>query len=61
MSHTIKCSNCGKWFHVVETPMGVPGGKDKEEYYCPYCDHEEGYIMTDGFVHTLEIEPQPDK
>ena len=40
--------------------MGVPGGKDKEEVICPYCHSEEGTRMTDGFVYTYKIEPQPD-
>ena len=26
-----KCSQCGKWFEVHVTTMGVPGGKEKEE------------------------------
>ena len=60
MAYRVKCSKCKKWFYVVEYPMGVPGGKDKEEYNCPYCLHENGYIMTDGYVRTEKIEPQPE-
>ena len=52
---TCKNPKCGKKFDVSESPMGVPGGKDREEYYCPYCQTENGYIMTDGFVHTRKI------
>lgn len=55
-----KCSRCGKWFEVHVTTMGVPGGKEKEEVNCPYCHSEEGYRMTDGFVYTYKIEPQPE-
>lgn len=39
--------------------MGVPGGKDREEYSCPYCHEEVGYIMTDGHVKVEKMEPQP--
>lgn len=60
MAYKVKCSKCKKWFYVIDMPMGVAGGKDKEEYFCPYCYHEEGAIMTDGFVHTEKIEPQPE-
>ena len=63
MAFRVKCSNenCKKWFNVIDMRMGVPGGKDKEEYYCPYCYHEVGYIMTDGYVRTEKIEPQPEE
>ena len=55
--YTEKCSNCGKVFRVVIAPMGVPGGKMREEINCPYCYHENGSCMTDGFVRTYKIEP----
>lgn len=54
-----KCCKCGKWFKIIVCPMGVPGGKEKEEVICPYCHEENGYMMTDGFVRTEKIEPQP--
>lgn len=59
MAQKVKCNNCGKWFYVVEFPMGVPGGKEREEYSCPYCHQEAGHITTDGFVRVQKIEPQP--
>ena len=29
------CEKCGKEFRVQVTTMNVPGGKEKEEIYCP--------------------------
>ncbi len=55
-SYDTKCSHCGKPYHVQEAPMGVPGGKDKEEIFCPWCHQIDGYMMTDGFVRTEKIE-----
>lgn len=54
-SYIVMCPNCGKEFQVQEFPMGVPGGKEREEYYCPYCHKEAGYITTDGYVKTSKI------
>ena len=56
-----KCKNCGKTFEVLVTTMGVPGGKMKEEIWGPYCHSEEGSRMTDGFVKTFKVEPQPEE
>ena len=53
--YKMKCCKCGKWFKVIVTTMG----KEKEEIICPYCREENGYEMTDGFVLTEKIEPQP--
>ena len=50
-----KCVKCGKEFKVKVTTMNVPGGKDREEIYCPYCNAENGYRMTSGFVKTYKI------
>jgi len=50
------CKKCGKEFLVQVTTMNVPGGKDKEEVFCPYCGEENGHHMTSGFVHTFKIE-----
>ena len=54
-----KCKKCDKWFEVYVTTMGAPGCKEKEEVICPYCHSEEGTRMTDGFVYTYKVEPQP--
>ena len=50
------CKICGREFRVQVTTMNVPGGKDKEEIFCPYCGEENGYRMTSGFVNTYKIE-----
>ena len=49
------CKKCGREFRVLVTTMNVPGGKDKEEIFCPYCGEENGYRMTSGFVYTYKI------
>lgn len=54
--YDVKCTECGKMFHVRVTTMNVPGGKDKEEVDCPYCHANNGYRMTSGFVYTYKIE-----
>lgn len=51
----MNCEKCGKKFRVEVTTMGVAGGKDREEIFCPYCGHLNGYRMTSGFVNTYEI------
>lgn len=59
--YTMKCSNCGKEFLAQVTTMNVPGGKEKEERFCPYCHEENGYRMTSGFVNTYKIEEKKDR
>lgn len=49
------CSECGRRFRVQVTTMNVPGGKEREEVYCPYCHSNNGYRMTSGFVYTFKI------
>lgn len=51
-----KCNECGKVFHVQVTTMNVLGCKEKEEVICPYCHADNGYRMTNGFVHTHKID-----
>ena len=49
-----KCENCDAKVHILEFPMGVPGGKDKESVDCPSCGCKIYEAMTDGwFVATL--------
>lgn len=59
-NYRLLCKKCGKYFEVHITSMAVPGGKDKEEVNCPYCYTEAEARMTDGFVYTYKIEPQPE-
>ncbi|MFW6367548.1 MAG: hypothetical protein ACOCZG_00120 [Halothece sp.] len=34
----------------METPMGVPGGKTREEAFCPKCRTVVANTVTDGFL-----------
>lgn len=53
-----KCEKCGANVKVMESPMNVPGGKEREEAYCPSCNHIVASIMTSGFVRaSLVNEP----
>tara|TARA_B100001093_G_C26506967_1_gene875804 strand:+ start:142 stop:321 length:180 start_codon:yes stop_codon:yes gene_type:complete len=44
------CENCGIKLKIEEQPMNVPGGKDKEQAYCPECNHLVAEHMTSGFI-----------
>lgn len=50
-----KCDNCGAQVKIHEEPMGVPGGKEKEQAYCPKCNHLVAEHMTDGFIRATLI------
>ena len=50
------CINCKKEFDYEVADMGVPGGKEREYVYCPYCKSENGSYVTSGFIHTYKIE-----
>lgn len=50
------CEKCGKKYLLRVPTDHVPGGKMKEEYYCPYCHHEEGSVMTSEFPITFKEE-----
>lgn len=52
----MKCKKCNKDFHYEVTSMNVPGGKDREIIYCPYCGEENGSEITSGFVYSYKIE-----
>jgi len=53
---TMKCKKCDKEFYYEVTSMNVPGGKEREIIYCPYCREENGSEITSGFVYTYKIE-----
>ena len=55
-SYDMTCPYCGCKFHVLEFPMGVPGGKEKENIDCPWCNHTVEQKMTDGWFVTSKIE-----
>ena len=50
------CCACKKEFYYCVTDMGVPGGKDREFIYCPYCRQNNGSFITSGFVYTYKLE-----
>lgn len=49
------CVECGKRFRVQNCGDMFAGGKEKEEYRCPYCSHEY-HMMTSGTPHVSEID-----
>ncbi len=53
---TMVCNECGHAFWYQVTEMNVPGGKDKEFIYCPYCNENNGYTITSGFVYSFKID-----
>lgn len=50
--YTAVCEKCGAEVLVEVTDMGVPGGKEKEEGYCPVCHNLVAKHITSGFVRT---------
>lgn len=49
------CPFCGRKFHVTEHPMGVAGGKEKEDIDCPWCGETVEKKMTDGWFSTEKL------
>ena len=43
-------------FYYENKEWGIPGGKDREYIYCPYCYQKNGSIITDGWIFTYKIE-----
>lgn len=52
----IVCKSCKKKFLYQVFDMRVPGGKDREYIYCPYCHQENGSVITSGWIETYKIE-----
>ena len=50
----LKCTKCNQSFRYRVTSMNVPGGKDREYIYCPYCNSVNGSVITSGFVYTYK-------
>ena len=44
------CKNCGKIFYYYITHQNYPGGKDREPIDCPYCNVENGSVITSGII-----------
>lgn len=56
-SNEMECPNpeCGVKLRIIERPMGVPGGKEKEQAFCPKCHTLVDELMTDGFLDAYII------
>lgn len=52
----IDCPECGARLKISVRGMGVPGGKEREEGFCPKCGTLAVSEMTDGFVY-VELVP----
>ncbi len=50
------CAGCGSMVAIVEEPMGVPGGQEREQAYCPKCGTLVAKFMTDGFIRAYLID-----
>jgi hypothetical protein len=46
------CSNCNQDFIVYEYPLAMPGTKDLESVYCPYCETYNGEVFINGLALT---------
>ena len=53
--HIKHCEKCKNEFVYQVTSMNVPGGKDKENIICPYCNEMNGYEITSGFVFSYKL------
>lgn len=56
-----KCKKCGAKVSITERSMGVPGGKEKEQAYCPKCGVLVAEHITDGFIDTSLISKESKK
>lgn len=52
----MNCKKCGKDFHYEVHHMNVPGGKDREYIFCPYCKETKDSVVTDGWVSIYTAE-----
>jgi len=50
------CKKCGKTYVVYNDGDHFPGGKEKEDIYCPWCHHFEGTLITSGSVRVEKVE-----
>lgn len=57
-NHEKECPCCHALVGIVEAPMGVAGGKEREEALCPICHTELYSAMTDGWFYTSIISTQ---
>lgn len=57
-SYESECPSCTSKVKITERPMGVPGGMEKEQGYCPKCKTLVAEFMTDGFINVDLINPE---
>ena len=50
------CKHCGKKYSVENRSDCFPGGKEREEIFCPNCGKIDGYMMTSGYPFTQKEE-----
>lgn len=43
-THVVECQNCGKPYRQ-DCEEQVPGFRDRDYDYCPYCGHKNGSSM----------------
>lgn len=51
----IVCKSCKNEFSYQVCDMRVPGGKDREYIFCPYCGQENGSEITSGWITTYKM------
>lgn len=54
-NYETECEKCQVKLKIVEQPMNVPGGKDREEAPCPDCGHIVASHMTCGFIRAYYL------
>ena len=55
-SHRKECPTCGALISIQDMPIGVAGGKETEEAYCPVCGTLLYTAMTDGWFVTSVVQ-----
>ena len=49
------CKECGRKFAIEISGDCSPGGKEREEVFCPWCGHVDGVVTTSGNVRTEKV------
>lgn len=50
------CPSCGQKYTLVYTGTVVPGGKEREDAYCPNCKVLVHSEMTSQCIHTEKVD-----
>lgn len=51
---TVRCTQCEKFYVATRHGPVVPGGKEREEVFCPHCDHVAYSEMTSQYFLVRE-------